>query len=195
MSGYRHRPVPASRHSRGFTLLELMITIIVAAILTGLALPSLRELMMRSNVTEVNNQLVLSLQTARAEAIRRGTWVEVVSVNNSNNWSSSGWQVAADINFDHVFDLPGADKLGIITNNAATPAKYSVCGKATSPTGIGGDARVIFSPAGTLTLSSQFDFNVNRPDGKSTMVQHITVFGSGEVKSVRGTTTGAPTNC
>jgi len=44
-------------------------------------------------------------------------------------------------------------------------------------------------------LSNLFDFNVNRPDNKSTMVQHITVSGSGEVKSFRGTSTGAPTSC
>ena len=195
MSGYRHRSMPASRHSRGFTLLEAMITVIVAALLVGLALPSFRELMMRNNTTQLGNQLVLSLQTARAEAIRRGTWVEVVSSNNNNNWSAAGWQVVADINFDHAFDPSGLDATGIISGSASAPTGYTVCGQATTPTGIGGDLRVIFGPSGTLTLSSQFDFNVNRPDGKSTMVQHVTVSGSGEVKSVRGTTAGAPMSC
>lgn len=195
MSGYRIRSMPRLRHAGGFTLIELMITVIIAALLVGLALPSFRELTMRNNTTQLANQLVLSLQTARSEAIRRGTWVEVVSKAASNNWSSSGWQVVADVNFDHALDPSGADATGIITASAKAPTGYTVCGLATAPIGIGGDLRIIYGPSGTLMLSNSFDFNVNRPDGKATMVQHIKVSGSGEVTSYRGTATGAPTSC
>jgi type IV fimbrial biogenesis protein FimT len=194
MSGYRLRSMPYLRHARGFTLLETMITIAIAALLVGLALPSLREMTMRNNSTSLSNQLVLALQTARSEAIRRGTWVEVVSANGDNSWGKLGWQVVADVNFDHIFD--NTDTLtGTISTAAAAPAQYTVCGLATGAAGIGGNGLIVFSPNGTLTQSTRFEFNVNRPDGNASMVQGITVSGSGEVKSVRGVATGAPTSC
>jgi type IV fimbrial biogenesis protein FimT len=187
----RHRSMSALRHARGFTLLELMITIIVAAVLVGLALPSFRDLMMRSNATELNNQLVLALQTARSEAVRRGTWVEVVSKNSDKSWGKKGWQVIADVNFDHIFNAADT-ATGTVTAAAAAPTNYSVCGKAT---GGGGDDLIVFGPGGTLAQSTKFEFNINRPDGKTNMMQGITVSQSGEVKSVRGVATAAPTSC
>ncbi len=184
----------ALRHARGFTLLETMITVIIAALLVALALPSFRELSMRNTSTTLSNQLVLALQTARAEAIRRGTWVEVVSVNGDGKWGKQGWKVVADVNFDHVFDSTDLTS-ATLTSAPAAPTQYTVCGLASTATGIGGNALVVFSPNGTLTQSSKFEFNVNRPDAKASMVQGITVSGSGEVKSVRGTATAAPTSC
>lgn len=194
MSGYRHRSMPARRHARGFTLLETMIAIVIAALLVGLALPSFRELTMRNTSTSLSNQLVLALQTARAEAIRRGTWVEVVSLNGDGKWGKLGWQVVADVNFDHAFNSTDT-ATGTLTSASAAPTQYTVCGLATGAIGIGGNALVVFSPNGTLTQSSKFEFNVNRPDAKASMIQGITVSGSGEVKSVRGVATGAPTSC
>jgi type IV fimbrial biogenesis protein FimT len=182
--------MPALRHARGFTLLEVMITVIVAALLVGLALPSFRELMMRSNVTELNNQLVLALQTARSEAVRRGTWVEVISTNGDKSWGKKGWQVVADVNFDHIFDSTDTTN-GTVTAGAPAPTNYSVCGKVT---GGGSDSVVVFGPSGTLAQSTKFEFNVNRPDGKTSMSQGVTVSQSGEVKSVRGAS-AAPTSC
>ena len=187
----RYRSRPALRHARGFTLLEVMISVVVAAILVGLALPSFRELSMRSNATELSNQLVLALQTARSEAVRRGTWVEVVSTNGDKSWGKKGWQVIADVNFDHVFD--GTDTAtGVVTGGAAAPTNYSVCGKVS---GGGGDSVVVFGPSGTLAQSTKFEFNVNRPDAKADMIQGIIVSQSGEIKTGRGTGTGAPKSC
>ncbi len=55
----------------GFTLLELIITLALSAILIGLALPSLQSLMGDSEMTSTSNEFVYSLQTARSEAIKR----------------------------------------------------------------------------------------------------------------------------
>lgn len=59
-------------HSRGFSLVELMITIMVVAILTAIAWPNFRDFMHRSAVTAQANQVLASLQYARNEAVGRG---------------------------------------------------------------------------------------------------------------------------
>ncbi|HEY0661789.1 MAG TPA: GspH/FimT family pseudopilin [Lysobacter sp.] len=87
--------------SRGFTLVELMVTLAVAAILLALATPSLAELLRRNRIAAANNELVTALNVARAEALRRGRPVTVCasadqrSCAASTNWAT-GWVVFED---------------------------------------------------------------------------------------------------
>jgi type IV fimbrial biogenesis protein FimT len=46
---------------RGFTLIELMVTIMVLAVLLGLGVPSFREAALSSRVTSYANDLVASV--------------------------------------------------------------------------------------------------------------------------------------
>lgn len=62
---------------RGFSLVELMITIVVAAILLAVALPSFRDVIHRNQVSSASNALLASLAYARTEAINRGQLVSM----------------------------------------------------------------------------------------------------------------------
>lgn len=55
--------------AQGFTLIELMITIAIVAILTALALPSFQNFIRRNAVASEANLLIGSLQTARTLAL------------------------------------------------------------------------------------------------------------------------------
>ena len=61
----------------GFTLVELMVTLTVLAILVGVALPSFRDMILNNRRTAIVNDLVSSLLLARSEAIKRGQPVSV----------------------------------------------------------------------------------------------------------------------
>src|SRR5574343_188631 len=61
----------------GFTLLELIVTIAIASILVGLAIPTFTDLIKSSELTTTNNQVVTELNYARHEAIKHNSKIIV----------------------------------------------------------------------------------------------------------------------
>jgi len=80
---------------RGFTLIELMVTILVLGILLGVAVPSFREAALGSRLTGYANNLVASAQLARSEAIKRNAAVTLCASKNGTTCgvdAGSGWE-------------------------------------------------------------------------------------------------------
>jgi len=84
------------RHVRGFTLVELMVTIVVLAILVTAAFPSFIDLIRNNRLTTQANDFVASLRFARAEAVKRGVNVNVAALapaaDGTDEWGG-GWQI------------------------------------------------------------------------------------------------------
>ena len=70
---------------RGFTLIELMVTLTVLGILVSLGLPAMSDLMRNNRRTVLVNELLASLMLARAEAARSGQPIVVCGVDDANN--------------------------------------------------------------------------------------------------------------
>jgi type IV fimbrial biogenesis protein FimT len=88
----------------GFTLIELMTTVVVAAVLLTVAVPSFRAIIQNNRLAGQTNEFVTALSVARSEAVKRGVRVTVCRTNDGaasspcnrgSSWAD-GWIVFLD---------------------------------------------------------------------------------------------------
>jgi type IV fimbrial biogenesis protein FimT len=112
-------------HQEGVTLIELLVTLSVVAIIVAIGVPALRDFFATNHMSAATNDLVTSLHLARSEAIKRETLTRMCP---SANWDqpnpdcanggnlSDGWIVIADPDGDATIvqahePLPGSIRL------------------------------------------------------------------------------------
>lgn len=127
--------------SPGFTLIELMVTIAIAAILVTLAAPSFREFLVRNRTAAISNELIASIGRARNEAVSRNICVSMcrsadgaTCAATGNNWVD-GWIVFTNANCDTSLTAPAA-AADLLNASAPFPAGYSMVSSATNSTSI-----------------------------------------------------------
>ena len=86
----------------GFSLVEMMVALSIAAILLGAGVPGFRTLIHSQQITSATNDLFAAVNLARSEAIHRGTRVDLVPAGGTD-WSR-GWVVFIDGNGNQTPD-------------------------------------------------------------------------------------------
>jgi len=104
--------------AKGFTLIELMVTLALVAILMVVVVPSLTTFQRNSQLTSFSNTMLASINAARGEAMKRGRYAMVVPTDGTN-WSS-GWVVFVDMNRSQAYE--SANDFTILTREA--PPSY-----------------------------------------------------------------------
>jgi type IV fimbrial biogenesis protein FimT len=135
------------RNLRGFTLVELMVTVAVAAILAVLAVPAYNEAMLGSKLNTLANNFAASAQLARSEAIKRNAPVTLCASSNGSSCTGAwkdGWVV-----------LAGGT---VVYTQAPLPSGFLLSGGVTSiafqPTGVGATAANLTLCRATPTVGS-----------------------------------------
>lgn len=86
---------------RGFTLIELMITLVIAAVLALVAVPGLTAYKRNAELTSAINTLLSAVNAARSEAMKRGMKAMILPADR-NRWSS-GWVIFVDKDGDQAY--------------------------------------------------------------------------------------------
>ncbi|MDX1678496.1 GspH/FimT family pseudopilin [Arsukibacterium sp.] len=127
----------------GFTLVELMVTIAVVAIVATIAVPSFNGLVQGNRLSGATNQLVSAFHLARSEAIKRSQNVSLCATSDGinctpradwNSWLvlagnevilqgrvSSGLNVAGPANTNIIFS-----SAGLVRDNAGAGLSSSL---------------------------------------------------------------------
>ncbi len=91
---------------KGFTLLELIVTLAIAGILLGFGVPGMRTLMLNNLLTTQANDLIADLNYARLEAIKLNRNVTITATDASDNTDDfgSGWTIWTDTDSNTIMD-------------------------------------------------------------------------------------------
>lgn len=138
--------------ARGFTLIELMVTLAVAAILLAIATPSFTSIINSNRLAGAANEMVAVLQTARMEAVRLNRTVDVCSgcdgnadslvayVDEDDNGTAAAGEIVRVATLDPAVQLIAgadiefrADGLGRGADDGLADTGYRFCIPTTRP--------------------------------------------------------------
>jgi type IV fimbrial biogenesis protein FimT len=161
----------AMQDGRGFSAVELMVTVALLAVVATLAVPALQTLLQNNRAAAIANDLVSAIRLARSEAVTRAQQVTLcpstdgTSCANSTNWAS-GW---------------------LVRNAAGATVKAfpAITQTAAGTTLTGSRATLVFEPTGFLN-GTNFTFNLVIPGcrGDSNRNVQITAQGRAEITKV-----------
>jgi type IV fimbrial biogenesis protein FimT len=142
--------------NKGFTLLELLSTLTIASLVVTMGVPSFRTVLESQRMTGATNEMVMALNLAKSEAIKRVAYVSVckssdmLSCGNGGVSWNDGWIVFANAT---------TANLGIIDGNDVVLRVYPAIHDSIDVTASGTvDGFVSFRPSGTMgTAAANFN--------------------------------------
>lgn len=116
-------------HNKGFTLIEMMVTVAIMAIVATIAAPSFVDMIRNNRVTTAANDVLSAMQLARSEAIRQRRPITVCAgadaCTDSTDWAG-GWIVTSPDGVIRVW----AARPNLTISGPATNITFSPDGRA-----------------------------------------------------------------
>jgi type IV fimbrial biogenesis protein FimT len=155
--------MPSPRTETGFTLIELMTTLALLALLMMFAMPNFSAMLQNMKIRSATESILGGLQTARTEALKRNQTVEFVLTSTdpvpdnvttyAQDPAGSNWAVRSLTSDGYQFIEGRAGAEG--SNSASSSVAISANGTGT----------IAFTGLGTTTLPAAVNINVSNPAG------------------------------
>ena len=160
-------------YAQGMTMIEILITVIVLAVLVAIAVPSFRNASLGSRLSAAANDLLASVQLARSEAIKRNVAMTLcASADGATCAGSGGWEQG------WITIIDPLDPTTVLQRQQGLPDGYLV-------TQTGGTVPLSFQPIGIGATAATFTVCRDDPDGEQERV--VTVSAAGSVYVTRTT--------
>lgn len=161
----------AGTRTRGFTLVELMVTIMVLVVLVSVAVPSFDSIRLLSRLNSYSTDLVAGSQVARSEAIKRNAQVTLCVSSNGTSCATTGqWETGWIV-------ISGTQ---VIQKQPATATGYQMRDS-------GGLSALLFEPTGVGATAANFTICRSSPVGSQERVVKVSATGR---SSITRTSTG-----
>lgn len=159
------------RFVKGFTAIELMVTVAILGVLAAIAAPSFTPLIERWRVRQVAEELQSTLYYARSEAIKRGGNISInagTCTGTGTNFAlwSCGWEV--------VFSDPNNSGTSTPLQQTATPSNTKVQLSSSQQL-------ISLDRWGQFSLSN-FDFLISPENVSSTNAAKLCISTGGRIK-------------
>jgi type IV fimbrial biogenesis protein FimT len=154
--------------SKGFTLVELMVALVVALVFLSLAIPSMGWFVNNNRVAGLANDFTKSVTVARSESLKRGVPVSICSSTDqatcagSTDWST-GWIVFTD-NSGTAGTLDDTDALIYIQDALRGSVSFSTTVNS-----------VQYNATGSLATASNITFSLTPQNCNSDQRRDITI--------------------
>jgi len=181
----------SKKYNSGFTLVELIVTVSVVAILSSIAAPSFRTMLQNNKASVAANEMVSALLLARSEALKRRNNVTVCTsadqttcAGNSEKDFAKGWIVFVDCDKDRVVGS------SVDCGNAAPEAEKVVkAGLGTPGMNINKGGASVNAHYFTYNFTGRTDvaasFSITS-DNSTTVLKEVAVSLTGRVKTCDG---------
>jgi type IV fimbrial biogenesis protein FimT len=165
------------KRQNGLTLIELLITIVVLTTILALGVPSFMQFIKNNRITAQANSVVISVQLARNEAIKRGSGsvicasTDQATCSGDDDWTN-GWIVFSDLNRNGAPDTGATNPLCEPTEDCIMRTANSL---SRSTLDGGGTDNIRFLPNGLTTSTTAMTLTLTSNDCYSNQIRDITI--------------------
>lgn len=169
------------RNAAGFTVIEVMIVLTIAAVLLAVGMPSFVQFSRETRAGSVTSSLTGDIQLARSEAVKRNSRVLFCARETATSTSCigapaatawmNGWLVCSDRNADGACDASTANDPNPIRVQGSLAAPLSVSGPA---------ATLVFFPMGNASAGATFTVS-----GSTSSTRTATISAAGSIVTTK----------